>query len=1237
MTQTTVTITGTEANQFTVNTTSLSPFSNVVVTDYAPGQLETVTVTLSAASHGALSSLDSGSYDASSGVYTVTGTAADVSASLDNLVFTPTAADQLVKTNFAINVVDSAGDRAFNHSTSVTSAQPETIATNGVTTLASLGNPNNVNDTYMVQNINGSVVAYLTLDGSPVLVNQFPAGWTPVGAKQTGTGYEVAWVSTAGMYVVWNVASNGAYTGNATAVLSATSTELAGVEANFGELANAGVFSGPTLASSGPTPAAPTTIAVSATTALALVGDVYELNPASGGTGPLLEVNGSVVVQGQFGAAGWTPVAATQSGNGYEVAFSGANGYVVWNVNSSGDFTSAATGVVAAGSSTIEAVEANFGETFTGAGTPATPTTIAANSTTTLASVGNLFELLPTAGGTGPLLELNGSAVNQGQFGAAGWTPVGAVQTADGYEVAFSGTAGYVVWDVSSSGDFTGDATGVVAAGSATIEAVEANFGETFTGAGTAATPVTIATNGATTLASVGNLYELNPATGGGVGPLLELNGSALEAGQFGAAGWTPVGAVETATGYEVAFRGTSGYVVWNTDSAGDFTSDATGILSGTSYALEQLELTFSEDLNGDGTIGPTTVATGTNGALDQVANQFELIPTGGGTGPWLELNGSVVTQGQFGAAGWTPVGALQTGTGWEVAFSGTNGYVVWNVNSFGEFTGNATGVVAAGSATIEAVEANFGENFGAGTSATPSPIANNGTTTLDAVGNLFELVPTAGGTGPLLELNGSVVAAGQFGAAGWTPVAALWTGDGYEVAFSGASGYVVWNVNSSGDFTNDATGVAPAGSATIEAVEANFGENFGAGTPATPSPIANNGTTTLDAVGNLFELIPTAGGTGPLLELNGSAVQAGQFGAAGWTPVAAKQTGDGYEVAFSGANGEYVVWNVNTQGDFTSNATGVVSAGSATIEGVEANFGENFGAGTPATPTPIAINGTNNGMLDLVGNLYELNPSGGGPLLELNGSAVAAGSLGSWTPIGAEQTSTGYEVAFSQPGADGVTQYTVWNTDSAGDYTSSALGVVSGPSFPLEDLDPATDSNGATGFGENLNGAPSLSTLLDTSTALNGTLNLSSQTQNVTVDLGVNTASATGSGLDISSSSSSPTFSGTPFAITLNSSAHEIVEYGLSPSSGIETIANFVLGQDELNIGLRGGASSLEFADMTVNGAAAVGIFNSADPSHGVVLLNVGVSAHALQTDYTTTVGGTTGQGHALIGYPIA
>ena len=65
----------------------------------------------------------------------------------------------------------------------------------------------------------------------------------------------------------------------------------------------------------------------------------------------------------------------------------------------------------------------------------------------------------------------------------------------------------------------------------------------------------------------------------------------------------------KTANGYEVAWSvpGANEYTVWNTDTNGNYTSSATGVVSGQSFALEDLEPAFGEDLNRDGTIGPTT------------------------------------------------------------------------------------------------------------------------------------------------------------------------------------------------------------------------------------------------------------------------------------------------------------------------------------------------------------------------------------------------------------------------------------------------------------------------------------------------------------------------------------------------------------------------------------------------------------------------------------------------------
>ena len=57
---------------------------------------------------------------------------------------------------------------------------------------------------------------------------------------------------------------------------------------------------------------------------------------------------------------------------------------------------------------------------------------------------------------------------------------------------------------------------------------------------------------------------------------------------------------------------------------------------------------------------------------------------------------------------------------------------------------------------------------------------------------------------------------------------------------------------------------------------------------------------------------------------------------------------------------------------------------------------------------------------------------TGSGPSLKFGGADVVAGQFGGWTPIGAEQTASGYQVAWKLPGAD---QYMVWDTDSSGNY----------------------------------------------------------------------------------------------------------------------------------------------------------------------------------------------------------
>jgi uncharacterized repeat protein (TIGR03803 family) len=117
------TITGTLTGQTTADTAAISPFSNVTITDQNVAQTETLIVTLSSPANGTLTNLGGGTYNATTGVYTDTGSAAAVTTALEGVVFMPTAqqaqAGQTVTTTMSINVADTAGLSAANDATSV--------------------------------------------------------------------------------------------------------------------------------------------------------------------------------------------------------------------------------------------------------------------------------------------------------------------------------------------------------------------------------------------------------------------------------------------------------------------------------------------------------------------------------------------------------------------------------------------------------------------------------------------------------------------------------------------------------------------------------------------------------------------------------------------------------------------------------------------------------------------------------------------------------------------------------------------------------------------------------------------------------------------------------------------------------------------------------------------------------------------------------------------------------------
>ncbi|GLR85430.1 M10 family metallopeptidase C-terminal domain-containing protein [Bradyrhizobium iriomotense] len=265
-------------------------------------------------------------------------------------------------------------------------------------------------------------------------------------------------------------------------------------------------------------------------------------------------------------------------------------------------------------------------------------------------------------------------------------------------------------------------------------------------------------------------------------------------------------------------------------------------------------------------------------------------------------------------------------------------------------------------------------------------------------------------------------------------------------------SNYAITYNSTTQTFTiSDQRSGTPDGTDTVTGVEyLQFGDGTVASSTLTTSIIEVRGATELFQSGNEYFLNPVAGGTGPTLQRGGVAVSAGQF--APWTPIGAEKTSTGYDIAWKvpGAD-QYTVWSTDNSGNYIANIIGVVSGSSYALESLETTFQQDLnGDGVIGVVTSV-IEASGATSLTQVANNYFLYQSGSGPELMRGGAPVYSGQFASWVPIGSEQTSTGYDVAWKVPGAD---QYTVWSTDSSGNYIANIIGVVSGSSDALKSLE---------------------------------------------------------------------------------------------------------------------------------------------------------------------------------------
>ena len=226
------TITGATAGQAVADNATIKPFAGVVVGDGDAGQAETVTVQLSSAANGTLSDANAGtdgsSYNAASGLYTVVGSAAAVTAALEGLTFTPTAHEvapgQTVTTAFSITDTNTAGASTTNTTSSVIATAQNTPYGTGYYDLSGIAGSSvsvsvleeatvtfnliGLPDTFTISSAIGSAVTINNAIDSPTLLNvETNGGLVTIGALVSGLGAVNATISGGGVFDVGQAAT----------------------------------------------------------------------------------------------------------------------------------------------------------------------------------------------------------------------------------------------------------------------------------------------------------------------------------------------------------------------------------------------------------------------------------------------------------------------------------------------------------------------------------------------------------------------------------------------------------------------------------------------------------------------------------------------------------------------------------------------------------------------------------------------------------------------------------------------------------------------------------------------------------------------------------------------------------------------------------------------------------------------------------------------------------------------
>ena len=145
----------------------------------------------------------------------------------------------------------------------------------------------------------------------------------------------------------------------------------------------------------------------------------------------------------------------------------------------------------------------------------------------------------------------------------------------------------------------------------------------------------------------------------------------------------------------------------------------------------------------------------------------------------------------------------------------------------------------------------------------------------------------------------------------------------------------------------------------------------------------------------------------------------------------------DGATAVGTGTTNSSGAWSITTNS--LSTGTHALTAKAADVAGNVSTASQSvssaIGATSPApTPSELIESAGVTSLVEIGGKYYLNSSSGSGPTLKYGGAAFVDGTDGTWTPIGAEKTATGYQVAWKEASTG---LYTAWNTDNNGNYVS--------------------------------------------------------------------------------------------------------------------------------------------------------------------------------------------------------